>query len=53
MKKILVLWLIGLSLLYAKDASMDIIKTSKKLPSLAIEDASVNYTKYISKKLYV
>lgn len=52
MKKILAACLLLISIAFAHDATIDVIKTSQKLPILAIEDGSINYTKYISKKFY-
>lgn len=51
MNKVIVWMLMTLSL-WAVDATIDVIKTTKNLPSIAVEDGSINYTNYISKKFH-
>jgi len=51
MRKLL-LWLISLLYLSAADATLHVEKAPTILPTISIEDGSINYTKYISKKFH-
>ncbi|KIM10224.1 MAG: hypothetical protein KU37_11245 [Sulfuricurvum sp. PC08-66] len=44
--------MIALASLWSADATIDVIKTTQKLPMMSVEDASINYTKYLSKKFH-
>ena len=41
--KILLGWVFVISMLFANDATIDVIKKVQALPSIAIEDSSVSY----------
>lgn len=51
MKNFLV-WMAVTVRLFAADATIDVIKTAAELPSIVVEDASINYTHLISKKFH-
>lgn len=51
MRKLL-LWLFSLLCLSAADATLHVEKAPTILPTISIEDGSINYTKYISKKFH-
>lgn len=51
MRKLL-LWLFSLLYLSAADATLNVEKAPTILPTISIEDGSINYTKYISKKFH-
>ncbi len=47
-----IVWMFMTLSLWALDATIDVIKMTKNLPSIAVEDGSINYTNYISKKFH-
>ena len=51
MRKLL-LWFFSFLILNAADATLHVEKAPTILPTISIEDGSINYTKYISKKFH-
>jgi len=45
-----VIWLLSLNLLFASDATIDVKKSADLIPSIAVEDGSINYRHKISKR---
>ncbi len=46
------LWIFTAAWLMAGDATIDVVKAAKHLPTISVEDGSINFTKYISKKFH-
>ena len=46
----IVIWLLSLNLLFASDATIDVKKSADLIPSIAVEDGSINYRHKISKR---
>ncbi len=50
--RILLAWLFSMALLWGADATIEVTKKVDSLPSVAIEDASINYTDGLSKRFF-
>ena len=45
-------WLVTMTLLFGADATIEVTKKVDSLPSIAVEDASINYTEGLSKRFF-
>ena len=50
--RILLAWLFSVALLFGADATIQVTKKVDSLPSIAVEDASINYTNGLSKRFF-
>lgn len=50
--RFLIGWLISISVVFAADATIEVVKEADALPSIGLEDASVNFTGTPAKRFY-
>lgn len=50
--RLLLIWIVAAGMLWAADATIEVVKEADALPSIAIEDASIEYTGEKAKRFY-